>query len=100
MPTRNIVPRANGEGQLGTEQKKWIKVYANEISATKFIGNVQGKADSSGTADVATKATQDNEGNQINTTYIKNSEIANTANKVPRYNAEGHLVLPTGIEIW
>lgn len=103
MPTKNIVPRANLEGQLGTEKKKWIKVYADEISATKFKGNLQGNADTATNATNATnatKATQDSTGQQINTTYVKNSEIANTANKIPRYNQEGHLVLPNGIEIW
>ena len=25
MSTRNIVPRSDNEGQLGTEQKKWAK---------------------------------------------------------------------------
>ena len=31
MPTKNIVPRANGEGSLGTSAKKWGAIYANEI---------------------------------------------------------------------
>ena len=31
MPTRNIVPRANGEGSLGTSAKKWGAIYADEI---------------------------------------------------------------------
>ena len=28
------------------------------------------------------------------------SEVANSANKIPRYNADGHLVLPDGSEFW
>ena len=29
MATRNIVPRADGEGSLGTQAKKWGNLYAN-----------------------------------------------------------------------
>lgn len=28
------------------------------------------------------------------------SDVANSANKIPRYNADGHLVLPDGSEFW
>lgn len=38
--------------------------------------------------------------NSISSSYIKNSEVANSANKIPRYNSNGHLVLPSGAEIW
>lgn len=29
MATRNIVPRSNGEGQIGTAAKKWNKIYTD-----------------------------------------------------------------------
>lgn len=32
--------------------------------------------------------------------YVQTSEVANAANKIPRYNSQGHLVLPDGTEIW
>lgn len=32
--------------------------------------------------------------------FVKNSEVANAANKIPRYNGSGHLVFPNGAEIW
>ena len=32
--------------------------------------------------------------------YIPTSDVANSANKIPRYNADGHLVLPDGSEFW
>jgi len=35
MATRNLAPRANGEGSLGTASKKWGSVYANDV----IIGN-------------------------------------------------------------
>lgn len=31
---------------------------------------------------------------------VRSSEVANSANKIPRYNADGHLVLPDGSEFW
>ena len=31
---------------------------------------------------------------------LKASEVSNSANKVPRYNLSGHLVLPDGSEFW
>jgi hypothetical protein len=31
MATRNIVPRADGEGQLGTTAKRWLKVETDDI---------------------------------------------------------------------
>ena len=33
MATRNIVPRADGEGQLGTESKKWQSVNTKKVTA-------------------------------------------------------------------
>lgn len=32
--------------------------------------------------------------------YVETSDVANEAGKIPRYNAQGHLVLPDGTEIW
>jgi hypothetical protein len=34
MSTRNIVPRATGEGNLGTTLKKWLKIFVNSIELT------------------------------------------------------------------
>lgn len=31
---------------------------------------------------------------------VPTSEVANSANKIPRYNSNGHLVLPDGSEFW
>lgn len=53
-----IEPYANETYNLGTSSKKWNNVYA-----TTFNGN----------ATTATKATQDKDGNQIDTTYLKKS---------------------------
>lgn len=32
--------------------------------------------------------------------YVSTSDVSNSANKIPRYNADGHLVLPDGSEFW
>ena len=58
---KSFTPNVNDEYNLGTPKLKWKNAYA-----TAFHGNLVGNADS------ATKATQDSDGNQINTTYSKN----------------------------
>lgn len=39
MPTRNIVPRANGEGNIGTTNKKWNGIYANTVTVSNVEAN-------------------------------------------------------------
>lgn len=65
------------------------------ITATKFIGNLQGKADSAANADLATKATtaenankanQDSQGQTINTTYVKGVTGSNATLTVTKGN--------------
>lgn len=44
MPTRNIVPRGDGEGSVGTSAKKWDALWANKINNTNtadIIANTQ-----------------------------------------------------------
>ena len=31
---------------------------------------------------------------------VEKSDVQNTANHIPRFTEEGHLLLPSGIEIW
>lgn len=38
--------------------------------------------------------------NEMSGNYVLKSDVSNTANHIPRYNSSGHLVLPSGIEIW
>ena len=42
MATKNIVPRANNEGQLGTDAKRWNTVIAETASFTTFSGSITG----------------------------------------------------------
>ena len=55
----------------GGTMKGNINASGYNITATKFTGNLQGNADSADNAEVATKATQDSKGRQIDTTYLK-----------------------------
>ena len=74
MATRNIVPRATGEGSIGTSAKTWGAVYADDIAVTNgvtasaFTGDLTG--DVTGNADTATSATNDGNGNNIASTYL------------------------------
>ena len=77
MTTRNFVPRNNNEGQLGTENKKWTKIYTNEIFATNFTGNLTGTADN---------AIKDNKNQQIDSTYIKDISVNNDTLTVTKGN--------------
>jgi hypothetical protein len=36
MATKNIVPRADSEGQIGTAAKAWLKVVTDELNATNI----------------------------------------------------------------
>ena len=47
-------------------------------------------------SDGASVATQ----SYVSTNYVNKTDVANSANKIPRFSSEGHLVLPTGIEIY
>lgn len=54
------------------------------------------------------KASKDGDGNVITSTYATKNEVnttvagyfGNQANKSPVFSSEGHLILPSGIEIW
>ena len=88
MTIRNIVPRNNNEGQLGTENKKWNKIYTNEIFATNFTGNLTGTAD---------KAIKDNKNQQIDSTYIKNISINNDTLTVTKGNDDSQNIVVNNI---
>ena len=62
ISTTALSPTANNIQTLGTSSLKWSNVYA-----TTFTGNLSGNATSAG------KATNDSDGNAINTTYLKRS---------------------------
>ena len=73
MATRNIVPRATGEGQIGTSAKTWSAVYANDIAVTNgvtagtftgdLVGDVTGDVTGNITGDVTGDVTGTASGN-------------------------------------
>lgn len=70
----------------GGTMKGNINANGYNITATKFIGNLQGKADSAANADLATKANQDSQGQTINTTYVKGVTASNATLTVTKGN--------------
>ena len=88
MTTRNFVPRNNNEGQLGTENKKWTKIYTNEIFATNFTGNLTGTADN---------AIKDNKNQQIDSTYIKDISVNNDTLTVTKGNDDSQDIIINNI---
>lgn len=94
MATRAIVPRADGEGSLGTTTKKWGGIYVNTAktntiyAANLIIGvsggidfridnaaGIVGHIDPNNYTGTAAKATADGDGNEISATYAKRAEL-------------------------
>lgn len=71
-----------------TKQIGYIKAYVNQ-KITQIVNS-----------SAVDRAVGDENGNNIANTYVKNTDIGNSANKIPRFNEEGHLVLPNGTEIY
>ena len=88
MTTRNFVPRIDGEGQVGTETKKWSKIYSNSIYVNNIIGDLTGTAD---------KAIKDNKNQQIDSTYIKNISINNDTLTVTKGNGGSQNIVVNNI---
>ena len=84
MTTKNFVPRVNGEGQVGTEAKKWSKIYSNSIYVNNIIGNLNGTADN---------AIKDNKNQQIDSTYIKNISVNNDTLTVTKGNNDSQNIV-------
>lgn len=82
----------------GGTMKGDINASGYNITATKFIGNLQGKADSATNADLATKANQDSQGQTINTTYIKSITASNATLTVTKGNGTTSTVTINNVE--
>lgn len=59
------------DGHLYAHDNSQNATFPANVTATTFIGALSGNATSATSADSATKATQDSDGHQINTTYLK-----------------------------
>lgn len=64
----------------GGTMKGNINANGYNITATKFIGNLQGKADSAANADSATKANQDKNGKDITGYLYKTEDLTLNSN--------------------
>ena len=82
----------------GGTMKGNINANGYNITATKFIGNLQGKADSATNADLATKANQDSQGQVINTTYVKGITASNATLTVTKGNGTTSTVTINNVE--
>lgn len=75
-----------------------INASGYNITATKFIGNLQGKANSATNADLATKANQDSQGQVINTTYVKGITASNATLTLTKGNGTTSTVTINNVE--
>lgn len=82
----------------GGTMKGNINANGYNITATKFIGNLQGKADSATNADLATKANQDSQGQTINTTYVKGITASNATLTLTKGNGTTSTVTINNVE--
>ena len=91
------------------------KVTKNELAAKNYITEdnltayakttaLEAKADKTQLTNYVTTTVLEGKGyltsHQDISGKLDTAEVANEANKIPRFNAEGHLVLPDGTELW
>lgn len=76
-----VDPYETNAVSLGTSSLKYKNIYA-----TTFTGNLTGNVtgDVTGNADTATNATNDSDGNAINTTYVK--KVPSTLNAIAKFS--------------
>lgn len=103
FPTENL---AVGMKFYNTDEKKEYRLTAlpntwEEEKSASTWNEIEGKptfavvATSGSYNDLSNKPTIPSTDN-----FVQQSDVANEANKIPKFNAEGHLVLPSGAEIW
>lgn len=102
----NITDNTNNTAQLKSIVGMWlVKAYgtvtnvgsidvANIAQGLTRVENRVTPIDKGGTGATTTSDALNNLGG------VPTSDVANRANKIPRYNSSGHLVLPNGSEFW
>ena len=93
-----LTGRINGIEYNGKDD---ITIPASSLSTNHTINGVA----FNGTRDItitarATGGNADTLGNLRSDQYVKVTDVANAAGKIPRFNAAGHLVYPDGHEEW
>jgi len=86
ITTSKMIPTKNNTVSLGTSGNKWLNVYA-----TTFTGNLTGNAST------ATKATQDESGNNIKASYASSLSISEHTITLKNKNGEslGSVTVPS-----
>ena len=92
MPTRNIVPRANGEGNIGTTNKKWKGINANTVT----VDNVEANTVTVDNVEANTVTVDNVEGINANTVTVDNVE----ANTVTVDNVEANTVTVDNVDVF
>ena len=85
MATRNIVPRATGEGSLGTETKKWGNIYADNLHLSNPLPIANG---GTGASTVAGARNALGLGNTTGALPVANGGTGATTAKQARANLE------------
>lgn len=82
-----------------TEDKGTVTVTKSNGTQSTFMAFPQ---DANGTLPIAKGGTGASTASDAlsNLGGVPTSDISNSANKIPRYNSKGHLVLPDGSEFW
>lgn len=80
--------------RINNSSDNYLRVCNNVAAIRNFLGlgNVNNTADSQKSVSYANSAG--------NAKTVGGYSVGNAANQVPLYNASGHLVLPSGAEIW
>ena len=78
--------------------------YLDTTGLTTQVALIKGYIDQEitafGNSGTVANAISDEDGNAIKSTYVKVSQLGSQANNVPVFTSNGHLVLPSGIEIY
>ena len=80
MSTRNIVPRANNEGGIGTVAKKWANVWAVLINALTLTAQATGFTISGGTSSKTLTVIGDATISGINSGNLLNGDMVGIKN--------------------
>lgn len=80
--------------RINNASDNYLRVCNNAAAIRNFLGlgNVNNTADKDKSVKYAKSAE--------NATTVADKQVGNAANKIPVYSADGHLVLPSGAEIW
>ena len=100
----NDLARLNSPALTGTPTAPTPSESSNstQIATTAFTQTVVNNAKTSltNTINSSVNDLRTELKNEMSGNYVLKSDVSNTANHIPRYNSAGHLVLPSGIEIW